>query len=354
MSGSLKLGQMLLQQGLLDPAALESALAEQASCGGRLGGILVRLGYLSERNLVRVLAEQLRVPVARIGAKRVNPEVLGYIPGELAEKYRCLPLFFKREGSQRHLFVALEDPGDREALDELAFQVGEKLMPVLIGPSQLDEALEAHYRQPQPFRYSDPGLTASSLAATTEPGITAPSPPEPASSQTLDMTPAPAASQTLVTADPPPTSSQTAPITGPASGSSQTAPTEPTTPPGFEGRGDVTQPDLHRSGPSGPPTDGSANDSDTQPQLPPVDPLLHPAPGAAAPSLSELLGHDTTPHFDASLLRPQGSAPDQGLEGAESALLLRTLTELLIEKGVLSREEIMERLRRVTGPKPGR
>ena len=347
MNGSLKLGQMLLQQGLLDPAALEAALAEQASSGGRLGGILVRLGYLSESNLVRMLSKQLRVPVVRIGAKRVNPEVLEVIPAELAEKYRCLPLFFKREGNRRQLFVAFEDPGDRMALDELAFQVGEKLVPVLIGPAQLDAALEVHYRHPEPAASADPSLTASSLAIT-EPTI-APPPRAFADAAspgaTATQVTAPGSTATLVSEPRGDAGDATTPdaVTAPRpAGGTQTLPT-PVAP-------GVTQPAAAHGVAA---LEESEDESDTQPQLPPVDPLLHPAPGSATPSLGDVLGHDTAPDLDSSLLRllrSPRSAVLQPLEGLESARLLQALAELLVEKGVLSREELVERLQQLTAP----
>ena len=185
-------------------------------------------------------------------------------------------------------------------------------------------------------------LTASALAIT-EPTVAAPRAPEPG----------PASSQTATLTMPPPTSTQTAPVVPAAHADSQTAPTEPEPAP-LAGRAAVTQPDMGRAGP---PME-APDDSDTQPQLPPVDPLLHPAPGTVAdtaPSLGDVLGHDTAPDLDASLLRPQGSSlRARSVESAESALLLRALTELLIEKGLLTRDEVVERLRRLSAAKATR
>jgi hypothetical protein len=144
-SGRLKLGQILVNKGLLDPDQLAAALADQQESGSRLGMTLVRMGFVDEETLIRTLAGQVKLPVARIRGKRVSPDVLECIPVDLAEKHRCLPLFFKQEGGQRVLFVAMEDPSDSEAIDAIASDSGQALRPVLVGPTELEEALQRHY-----------------------------------------------------------------------------------------------------------------------------------------------------------------------------------------------------------------
>ena len=85
MARRLKLGQLLISKGLLAPEQLASALAEQEQRGCRLGLTLVRLGYIEEDLLVKVLSRQLQLPVARVGGKRVKSEILERVPVELAE-----------------------------------------------------------------------------------------------------------------------------------------------------------------------------------------------------------------------------------------------------------------------------
>lgn len=145
MGGRLKLGQILVNRGLLEPDQLAAALAAQQESGARLGMTLVRLGFVDEETLIRTLAGQLKLPVARIRGKRVSPQVLECVPVAVAEKHRCLPLFFKQEGGRRVLFVAMEDPSDTDALDEIARASGEALHAVLVGPTELEEALQRHY-----------------------------------------------------------------------------------------------------------------------------------------------------------------------------------------------------------------
>jgi hypothetical protein len=143
--GRLKLGQILVNRGLLDPDQLAAALADQQESGSRLGMTLIRMGFVDEETLIRTLAGQVKLPVARIRGKRVTPDVLECIPVDLAEKHRCLPLFFKQEGGERVLFVAMEDPSDADAVGEIASASGQALRPVLVGPTELEEALQRHY-----------------------------------------------------------------------------------------------------------------------------------------------------------------------------------------------------------------
>lgn len=140
-----KLGEILIEAGLIDEAQLAAALGEQKKWGRPLGMTLVRMGLLEEVDLIRTLSEQLALPMARMRGKRVIPEVLEIVPVELAEKHRCLPLFLKPEGGSQTLFLAMEDPGDLDALDEVSFRIGMRVRPVLVAPSELEEALHRHY-----------------------------------------------------------------------------------------------------------------------------------------------------------------------------------------------------------------
>jgi type IV pilus assembly protein PilB len=140
-----KLGNILVEAGVIDEAQLAAALGEQKKWGRPLGMTLVRMGLIEEADLVRSLSEQLDLPMARMRGKRVIPEVLDIVPVELAEKHRCLPLFLKPEGGSQTLFLAMEDPADLGTLDEVSFRIGMKVRPVLVAPSELDEALHRHY-----------------------------------------------------------------------------------------------------------------------------------------------------------------------------------------------------------------
>lgn len=254
MGGRLKLGQILVSKELISPEQLAAALGEQERWGSRLGMTLVRMGFLEEETLVRVLAGQLRLPVARIRGKSVNSEVLELVPVELAEKYRCLPLFLREEGAAKVLFLAMEDPSDLQALDELSFHIGEKLRPVLVAPTELEDALARHYHG-----------TA---------------------------------------------------LMGPAD----------------------ALPPVHVSQPSQP----DPEESETAPDLPPLDPLLD--TGQEPLAFGSLPAMALDPNVAPASEEPSSHEPSQSLE---PRVILRALAQLLVEKGIITRDEFAERLRNI-------
>jgi hypothetical protein len=140
-----KLGELLVMAGAIDQTQLGAALADQRQYGGPLGARLVRMGFLDEEALVRTLARQLKLPIAWLRGKWVEEEVLDLVPAEIALKHRCLPLTLTETNGRKSLHLAMQDPGDLEALDAVQFQVGHNVSPVLAAPSELEEALQRHY-----------------------------------------------------------------------------------------------------------------------------------------------------------------------------------------------------------------
>ena len=140
------IGDLLLREGLIDESQLAVALAEQRQWGHRVGAELVRLGFLSEEDLVRMLGRQMGLPIVRLAGRRVDGEILDLVPQSLAEKHRCIPLCIRSEGGSRVLQLAVEDPADVGSLDELQFALDLKFTPVLVSPTDLDDALRRHYR----------------------------------------------------------------------------------------------------------------------------------------------------------------------------------------------------------------
>jgi len=140
-----KLGELLVMAGAIDQTQLGVALAEQRKFGRPLGATLVRLGFLDEEALIRTLARQLKLPIAWLRGKWVEPEVLDLVPAELALKHRCLPLSVSDAGRGKVLNLAMQDPGDLETLDAVRFHVGHDVSPVLAAPSEIEDALQRHY-----------------------------------------------------------------------------------------------------------------------------------------------------------------------------------------------------------------
>jgi type IV pilus assembly protein PilB len=145
MSERSRLGELLVDAGVLDASHLAAALEEQKRCDRPLGMTLVRMGFIDEETLIRHLSSQLDLPMASLRGKWISEEVLDLVPLDVADKHRCFPLFVKGVGAERRLYVAVEDPFDSDLIDFLEKSAGLPVEPVLVPPSEIEEALHRHY-----------------------------------------------------------------------------------------------------------------------------------------------------------------------------------------------------------------
>ncbi len=167
MAKRLKLGEMLLGEGLIDELQLRSALGEQRRWGWRLGMTLVRMGFIDEDRLVGALSRQFRLPLARLDGKKIHRQALDLVPEELAERFHCIPLFLREEGAAKTLFLGMEDPSDLSVIDDLRVRTGIDIVPLLVAPSEREAAIERHYRKPsdvEPDLVEQAGEDAAPLA----------------------------------------------------------------------------------------------------------------------------------------------------------------------------------------------
>jgi hypothetical protein len=138
----IKLGQLLLREKLVTAEQLEEALKSQAIFGGRLGSFLVEAGALREEQLAALLGRKYQVPFARSDHfSRLSPEAIKSVPRELAEKYLVLPL--KKEG--KRLWLAMADPGDLRAIEEIGFRIGCVVRPVVAAETVIIKNLQRYY-----------------------------------------------------------------------------------------------------------------------------------------------------------------------------------------------------------------
>jgi type IV pilus assembly protein PilB len=137
-----RLGETLLRDGLLSREQLGQALVEQKATKQRLGYVLVKLGFVPELEVTKVLARQYRMPAVDLSRFDVDPKILKLVPGDMAAKGMVLPL--KREG--RTLTVAMADPSDMGLLEDLKFVTRFDLFPVIAGEYTLRGLIEKHYQ----------------------------------------------------------------------------------------------------------------------------------------------------------------------------------------------------------------
>lgn len=140
---AIKLGELLLRVKVVTDAQLETALAEQEKWGGKLGQILVRMGYLSEDLLTKALAKQLGIPRVDLEKSTPAPMAMRKVKAELAEGYAVLPLEVRDEG--KTLLVAMADPLNIRAMDELRATTGCKIEAVLAGETEIRKRIGQAY-----------------------------------------------------------------------------------------------------------------------------------------------------------------------------------------------------------------
>jgi type IV pilus assembly protein PilB len=138
-----KLGDILVREGLISQDQLRKALSEQKSSGMRLGYTLVKLGFVEETEVTKMLARQYRMPAVDLSRFEVDPKILKLLPPDIASKYTVLPL--KREG--RTLTIAIADPNNVTAIEDIKFITRCDVFPVIAGEYTLRNAIDRYYEQ---------------------------------------------------------------------------------------------------------------------------------------------------------------------------------------------------------------
>jgi type IV pilus assembly protein PilB len=138
-----RLGDHLVSEGLITELQLREALTDARDHNTRVGFALVKLGFLAEEEITRMLARQYRVPAVDLDRVTVEEKIARLIPGEVAFKHLVLPL--RRVG--RTLTVAMANPSDLGAIDDVKFITRLEVEPVVVGEFTLRKHLEKYYDQ---------------------------------------------------------------------------------------------------------------------------------------------------------------------------------------------------------------
>jgi hypothetical protein len=139
-----RLGEILVQAGVIDEEQLKLALAEAALWGHRVGEVLVSRGDCEEAQILEALATQLGVEIAPLATTVMIPRrILDLVSADFARERQLLPLFLDTAAGV--LEVAMADPADQESLDELRFRTGHTIRPQVAMASEVEEGLERFY-----------------------------------------------------------------------------------------------------------------------------------------------------------------------------------------------------------------
>ncbi|MGC8834559.1 MAG: type II secretion system ATPase GspE [Armatimonadota bacterium] len=138
-----RLGEILIARGQITPEQLEEALELQKQSGELIGQILIKLGYVTEHEVLHALGEQLGLPVVTITDQSVDPVALGQVPSEFAMRHQLIPL----RSEDHTITVAMANPLDVQPLDDLRLVTGCEIKPAIASPSEIKRAIEQFYME---------------------------------------------------------------------------------------------------------------------------------------------------------------------------------------------------------------
>ncbi|MBN2191962.1 MAG: hypothetical protein JW751_04035 [Polyangiaceae bacterium] len=141
---------------------LDDVLELQKRDGRRLGTLLAESGYVTETQVTQILSQQLAVPWVSLYHIDFSRPLLNLVPREIAEKYCLVPIFVRRvRGVGETLYVAMDDPSDDRARDEVALFAGLPVRGMIAAPSDIRAAIRAYYARPSLSPESNPSARSS-------------------------------------------------------------------------------------------------------------------------------------------------------------------------------------------------
>jgi type IV pilus assembly protein PilB len=161
-----RLGEILLQTGLITPAQLAQALAQQKVEGGRVGAILIKLGYLTEQQVVQALGEKFRIPFIDLDRHAIDAALLQLIPAEIAQKHLVFPV--ARTGTT--LTLAMADPAGAFAVEDIRFMTGLKVELVVATESGVRRAIDRFYEDAESLQTVIASMKGVGTEVMDEPG----------------------------------------------------------------------------------------------------------------------------------------------------------------------------------------
>ncbi|MDP8257117.1 MAG: hypothetical protein P9M14_15325 [Candidatus Alcyoniella australis] len=140
-----RLGEMLVESGQITQLQFDSAMADQRSWGGNLGRNLVRMGAVSRAQLVDFLARKINVQKIDFLHTTVNEDAVKLIPREVCWRFKVLPIVAKASTAKKGLLLAMADPSDLEAIEQVEFLTGYRVTPVVGDEEQIEKIIEHCY-----------------------------------------------------------------------------------------------------------------------------------------------------------------------------------------------------------------
>jgi type IV pilus assembly protein PilB len=138
---AVRIGELLLKEKRITPEQLQEALNYQRQNGGKLGYNLIKLGYVKDEEITALLSKQYGVPSIALTQFEIDPSVVKLVPAETAQKYQIVPL--SRSGAT--LTIAMTDPTNVFAMDDIKFMTGYNVEPVVASETAVIDAITKYY-----------------------------------------------------------------------------------------------------------------------------------------------------------------------------------------------------------------
>ena len=140
-----RLGELFVDQGLINTNQLKDALKRQAQVGGQLGSILVEMGFVTNDTLLNFLSQQMGIPSVNLLNLNISPDVAKLMPLEKIRTMKVLPISI----DENSITLAMVNPRDMIAIRDIEFSLGKKVNPVVVAASQMDAAIHALSDHPE-------------------------------------------------------------------------------------------------------------------------------------------------------------------------------------------------------------
>lgn len=141
----LRIGDLLMQYGIITDSQLRDALTEQKKVGGKIGEILIKMGFVTQQNINEVLEYQLGIPFVNLDEYDISKEATKCITESLARRHILIPLRM----TDTELYIAMEDPLNIFAIDDVKIFSGKEIIPMLANESVIMKAIDIHYGKQQ-------------------------------------------------------------------------------------------------------------------------------------------------------------------------------------------------------------
>jgi hypothetical protein len=140
-----QLCELVLAEGLIDETGLEEALQVKAKHGGDLYSVLIENGFVDEEQTITSVAQLLNIPCVSLRDFEADPNIAELLPARLASKHRAVPLGSAERESGDQLFLAMANPIDVVAMEEIVNETGFDVVAFLAGPGDIEETIERVY-----------------------------------------------------------------------------------------------------------------------------------------------------------------------------------------------------------------